>query len=156
MSHTRAVLCWSDGTGALYRIREWGDSSPGELTGMRAELLGASSVPAVLPAPRHQGAPCRPSCRVRPPRLPVSWAGGVSPAAARDERPGGTSLALPRVLSAIFYWTCSFFIALVNKGLLSAYSEERLSRNLGCCLPSAWPSPLRVPAAYCVPDGSGR
>ncbi|XP_061233547.1 nucleotide sugar transporter SLC35D2 isoform X3 [Neopsephotus bourkii] len=30
--------------------------------------------------------------------------------------------ALPRVLSALFYGTCSFFIVLVNKALLSAYS----------------------------------
>ncbi|NXK95350.1 S35D2 protein, partial [Formicarius rufipectus] len=30
--------------------------------------------------------------------------------------------ALPRVLSAIFYGTCSFLIVLVNKALLSAYS----------------------------------
>lgn len=29
--------------------------------------------------------------------------------------------ALPRVLSALFYGTCSFLIVLVNKALLSAY-----------------------------------
>ncbi|NXO07915.1 S35D2 protein, partial [Oriolus oriolus] len=33
-----------------------------------------------------------------------------------------TSAALPRVLSALFYGTCSFLIVLVNKALLSAYS----------------------------------
>uniref|UniRef100_A0A8C9G5Z0 Sugar phosphate transporter domain-containing protein n=1 Tax=Pavo cristatus TaxID=9049 RepID=A0A8C9G5Z0_PAVCR len=43
---------------------------------------------------------------------------GAGPAAGR---PGGAALALPRVLSAVFYGTCSFLIVLVNKGLLSAY-----------------------------------
>ncbi|KAJ7404107.1 UDP-N-acetylglucosamine/UDP-glucose/GDP-mannose transporter [Willisornis vidua] len=37
---------------------------------------------------------------------------------------GGTAAppALPRVLSALFYGTCSFLLVLVNKALLSAYS----------------------------------
>uniref|UniRef100_A0A8C3JQ94 Sugar phosphate transporter domain-containing protein n=1 Tax=Calidris pygmaea TaxID=425635 RepID=A0A8C3JQ94_9CHAR len=34
----------------------------------------------------------------------------------------GAASALPRVLSALFYGTCSFLIVLVNKALLSAYS----------------------------------
>ncbi|XP_037229456.1 UDP-N-acetylglucosamine/UDP-glucose/GDP-mannose transporter isoform X1 [Falco biarmicus] len=35
---------------------------------------------------------------------------------------GAAPPALPRVLSALFYGTCSFLIVLVNKALLSAYS----------------------------------
>ncbi|NXI68893.1 S35D2 protein, partial [Anseranas semipalmata] len=35
---------------------------------------------------------------------------------------GSAASALPRVLSALFYGTCSFLIVLVNKALLSAYS----------------------------------
>ncbi|XP_076217860.1 nucleotide sugar transporter SLC35D2 isoform X1 [Aptenodytes patagonicus] len=42
--------------------------------------------------------------------------------AAREAAGAGAPSALPRVLSALFYGTCSFLIVLVNKALLSAYS----------------------------------
>ncbi|XP_014791747.1 PREDICTED: UDP-N-acetylglucosamine/UDP-glucose/GDP-mannose transporter isoform X2 [Calidris pugnax] len=45
----------------------------------------------------------------------------MSAGQAAGEVAGGGS-ALPRVLSALFYGTCSFLIVLVNKALLSAYS----------------------------------
>ncbi|KAF1523420.1 UNVERIFIED_CONTAM: UDP-N-acetylglucosamine/UDP-glucose/GDP-mannose transporter, partial [Eudyptes pachyrhynchus] len=40
----------------------------------------------------------------------------------REAAGAGAPSALPRVLSALFYGTCSFLIVLVNKALLSAYS----------------------------------
>ncbi|XP_071587350.1 nucleotide sugar transporter SLC35D2 isoform X6 [Heliangelus exortis] len=59
------------------------------------------------------------SCQPPPPPLvaamTVGQAAGAAAAAAAPS-------ALPRVLSALFYGTCSFLIVLVNKALLSAYS----------------------------------
>uniref|UniRef100_A0A493STU9 Sugar phosphate transporter domain-containing protein n=1 Tax=Anas platyrhynchos platyrhynchos TaxID=8840 RepID=A0A493STU9_ANAPP len=48
---------------------------------------------------------------------------GQSPGQAAEGAPAAAPAvsAVPRVLSALFYGTCSFLIVLVNKALLSAY-----------------------------------
>uniref|UniRef100_A0A8C3CY10 Uncharacterized protein n=1 Tax=Cairina moschata TaxID=8855 RepID=A0A8C3CY10_CAIMO len=46
---------------------------------------------------------------------------GQSPGQAAEGAAAPAVSAVPRVLSALFYGTCSFLIVLVNKALLSAY-----------------------------------
>lgn len=53
-----------------------------------------------------------------PPQLRAAMSAGQAAGEAADT---AAHSALPRVLSALFYGTCSFLIVLVNKAVLSAY-----------------------------------
>lgn len=58
---------------------------------------------------------------VRPCSPPLVAAMNAGQAAGEEEDGAAAAPALPRVLSALFYGTCSFLTVLVNKALLSAY-----------------------------------
>lgn len=86
-------------------------------------LLGPGGRAALPRGPCRAG-PAAPSCpgRGRARRMPA-MSSGQSPGQAAEGAPAAAPAvsAVPRVLSALFYGTCSFLIVLVNKALLSAY-----------------------------------